>query len=261
MLSIISPAKTLDFESTPPFTEHTQPEYLEESKKLIQTLRTLSPAELSSLMNISDKLAQLNVARYAEWKPPFSLKSRENPARQAVFAFQGDVYVGLDAKALDKQTWENAQQHVRILSGLYGMLRPLDLIQPYRLEMGIKLKTTEGDNLYDVWRDRLTKDLAKAIDESGSPVLINLASNEYSKVIDRKALKRTVITPIFKDEKNGKLKVISFYAKKARGQMLSWILKNNLDDPEALKRFDIAGYTFDSALSNETDWVFTRGEQ
>lgn len=261
MLSVISPAKSLDFESSPPFKTHTQPDYLESSKTLIDLLRKLTPAQLSSLMGISDKLAQLNTARYAEWHTPFKLDDQENPARQAIFAFQGDVYIGFDAASQSKEVIERGQRQLRILSGLYGLLRPLDLIQPYRLEMGIKLSTPAGDTLYDFWRERVTNDLRDAIDASGSPVLINLASNEYFKVIDRKRLDRRIISPVFKDEKNGKLKIISFYAKKARGLMAAWILDNNVDDPEQLKHFDSAGYSFNAALSTENEWVFTRGEQ
>lgn len=261
MLSVVSPAKTLDFKSPLPFRHHTEPRYLEDSARLIKELRKLSPADLAGLMGISDKLAQLNVARYAQWHTPFSLDDDENPARQAIFAFQGDVYTGFNASEKSQEVLERGQQHLRILSGLYGMLRPLDLMQPYRLEMGIKLANPAGKTLYDYWSQRLTQDLASAIDESGSPVLINLASNEYFRVVDVKALKRRVITPVFKDEKNGKLKVISFYAKKARGLMAAWLLENDVDDPEHIKQFDEAGYSFNPSLSSDDEWVFTRAEQ
>lgn len=261
MLSVISPAKSLDFESPSPFATHTQPDYLEASQTLIERLRELSPAQLAKLMGISDKLAQLNTARYADWHTPFRLDDERNPAKQAIFAFQGDVYAGFDATSQEQQVIERGQRHLRILSGLYGLLRPLDLIQPYRLEMGIKLANPAGETLYDFWRERLTSDIREAIDDSGNPVLINLASNEYFKVIDRKRLDRRIISPVFKDEKNGKLKVISFYAKKARGLMAAWILDNEIDDPQHLQHFDGAGYAFNAALSTESEWVFTRGEQ
>lgn len=261
MLSVISPAKTLDFESSSPVPDHTLPDYLDSSAQLIERLRTLAPAQLSQLMGISDKLAQLNAARYADWSLPFDPESEKNPAKQAIFAFQGDVYTGLNAASLDKKTLKASQKHVRILSGLYGMLRPLDLIQPYRLEMGIKLANPAGNTLYEFWTKRLTEDLVRAIDESGSPVLINLASNEYFKAVDGKHLKRRIITPVFKDEKNGKLKIISFYAKKARGLMVAWILENKIDDPESLKDFNSAGYQYDPSLSKQDEWVFTRPEQ
>lgn len=261
MLSVISPAKTLDFESPTPSSTHTQPEYLNASAQLIDRLRELSPQQLSALMGISDKLATLNANRYIEWSLPFSLDAGSNPAKQAIFAFQGDVYTGLEAQRFSATELERAQQRLRILSGLYGMLRPLDLIQPYRLEMGIRLDNPAGATLYDFWRERLTHDLAKAVAQSGTPVLINLASNEYFKAIDAKHLGHRIVTPVFKDEKNGKLKVISFYAKKARGWMSAWILRHDIDDPEALKAFDIGGYEFDPSLSKQDEWVFTRPEQ
>ncbi|MGO2382523.1 MAG: peroxide stress protein YaaA, partial [Halomonas sp.] len=230
MLSVISPAKTLDFET--PSTTHqvTQPGFLTESQALIDILRDYSPQQISELMGISDKLAGLNAARFAEWEPPFSLEN----AKPAAQAFQGDVYTGLEAQTFSDADNRFAQQHLRILSGLYGLLRPLDLIQAYRLEMGTKLSNQAGKDLYAYWKPTLTNALAQAITESGSKVLVNLASNEYFKAVDAKKLNARVITPVFKDEKNGTFKIISFYAKKARGLMSAWIIHQQVNDPEAL---------------------------
>lgn len=256
MLSVISPAKTLDFETPPTTATYTQPAYLEQSAELIEILRDYSPQRLSELMGISDKLAGLNAARFAEWAPQFSPEN----AKPAAQAFQGDVYHGLDAPSFSEQDNQEAQQRLRILSGLYGLLRPLDLIQPYRLEMGTKLANSAGKDLYAFWRDRLTQDISQAVEESGSPVLVNLASNEYFKVIDAKRLTCRVITPVFKDEKNGQFKIISFYAKKARGLMAAWMIRQRVDYPEDLKRFDANGYRFNNSLSDGDTWVFTRRE-
>ncbi|MDX1467150.1 MAG: peroxide stress protein YaaA, partial [Halomonas sp.] len=208
------------------------------------------------LMGISDKLAGLNAARFAEWHTPFTPEN----AKPAAQAFQGDVYVGLEADTFDDDDNAFAQEHLRILSGLYGLLRPLDLIQPYRLEMGTRLENPAGKDLYAFWKATLTAELDRAVAESGSPALVNLASNEYFKAIDTKRLASRVITPVFKDEKNGKLKIISFYAKKARGLMAAWMIHQRLDDPEGLKDFDVAGYAFDPALSEGDTLVFTRAE-
>lgn len=256
MLSVISPAKTLDFETSPTTATYTQPEYLEQSAELIEILRDYSPQRLSELMGISDKLAGLNAARFAEWAPPFSPEN----AKPAVQAFQGDVYMGLDAPSFSERDNQEAQQRLRILSGLYGLLRPLDLIQPYRLEMGTKLANPAGKDLYAFWRERLTRDLSQAVEQSGSPVLVNLASNEYFKAIDAKRLTCRVITPVFKDEKNGQFKIISFYSKKARGLMATWMIRQRVDAPEDLKHFDVGGYRFNNSLSDGDTWVFTRRE-
>lgn len=207
-------------------------------------------------MGISDKLAGLNAARFAEWHTPFTPEN----AKPAVQAFQGDVYLGLEAETFSDDDNAFAQQHLRILSGLYGLLRPLDLIQPYRLEMGTKLANPAGKDLYAFWKDTLTEALDRAVAESGTPVLVNLASNEYFKAIDAKRLEARVITPVFKDEKNGQLKIISFYAKKARGLMSAWMIRQRLDDPEGLKEFDVAGYRFNATLSEGDTLVFTRRE-
>ncbi|WP_136255471.1 peroxide stress protein YaaA [Onishia niordana] len=256
MLSVISPAKTLDFETPPSTDTYSQPDYLEQSRELVGVLRDYSPQQLSELMGISDKLAGLNAARFTEWEAPFTPEN----AKQAAQAFQGDVYVGLDAASFSEDDNAFAQDHLRILSGLYGMLRPLDLILPYRLEMGTKLANPAGKDLYAYWRDTLTQDLDRAIKASGSPVLVNLASNEYFKAIDTKKLSSRVITPVFKDEKNGQYKIISFYAKKARGLMSAWMIRERLDDPEGLKNFDVAGYRYNAAMSEGNTLVFTREE-
>lgn len=256
MLSVISPAKTLDFETPATTALHTQPDYLERSQELIEILRDYSPQRLSELMGISDKLAGLNAARFADWAPPFTPEN----AKPAAQAFQGDVYVGLEAAGFDEDDNAFAQEHLRILSGLYGLLRPLDLIQPYRLEMGTKLENRAGKDLYAFWKPLLTAELDQAVAASGSPVLVNLASNEYFKAIDGRKLKARVITPVFKDEKNGKLKIISFYAKKARGLMAAWMIRQRLEEPEQLKAFDVAGYRFDAGLSEGDTLVFTRPE-
>ncbi len=256
MLSVISPAKTLDFETPATTAMHTQPDFLDRSRELVDILRDASPQRLSELMGISDKLAALNAARFTEWHTPFTVRN----AKPAAQAFQGDVYLGLEADTFSDDDNAFAQEHLRILSGLYGLLRPLDLIQPYRLEMGTKLETPNGRDLYAFWKGTLTEELDRVVAQSGSPALVNLASNEYFKAIDPKKLKARVITPVFKDEKNGKLKIISFYAKKARGLMAAWMIRERLDDPAELKDFDVAGYTYDPAMSEGDTLVFTRPE-
>lgn len=256
MLSVISPAKTLDFETPPTTKKVTQPDFLKQSQALIDILRDYSPQQISELMGISDKLAGLNAARFEEWQPPFSL----NNAKPAAQAFQGDVYTGLQAESFSEAENRYAQSHLRILSGLYGLLRPLDLIQPYRLEMGTKLSNSAGKDLYAYWKPTLTPALNEAIAESGSKVLVNLASNEYFKAVDAKQLDARVITPVFKDEKNGTFKIISFYAKKARGLMSAWLIEQQINEPNELKAFDVAGYRFDASASQGDTFVFTRKE-
>ncbi|MCM2131595.1 peroxide stress protein YaaA [Larsenimonas rhizosphaerae] len=254
MLSVISPAKTLDFETPPSTRLHSQPDFLSHSRELIDVLRTYSPHQLADLMKLSDKLAGLNTARNAEWHTPFTPEN----AKPAVLAFQGDVYQGLEAERWQEQDNEWAQQHLRILSGLYGVLRPFDLIQPYRLEMGTRLANSRGQDLYSYWRNDITTALQNAVEESGSATLVNLASNEYFKAVDKKAFGPEIITPVFKDAKNGQYKIISFYAKKARGLMSNWMIRQRLDDPEALKSFNEDGYSFNQAMSDKEQWVFTR---
>ncbi|TRW48107.1 peroxide stress protein YaaA [Aliidiomarina halalkaliphila] len=256
MLFVVSPAKNLDYESPVPTDDFSQPELLDEAASLVKVCKQLSPQDLSSLMNISDKLAGLNAARFTEWKTPFTTGN----AKQAVFAFNGDVYTGLDAKSLPAKDWKWGQQHMRILSGLYGVLKPLDLMQPYRLEMGTKLKNPRGKDLYEFWGDGITEKLNVAAQESKSDVLINLASNEYFKSVRPRKLKVPVITPVFKDTKNGQLKVISFYAKKARGLMARYIIEKKPNSIEELKSFNAEGYQFSSKLSSDKELVFTRAE-
>ncbi|MFP1723369.1 peroxide stress protein YaaA [Lonsdalea quercina] len=257
MLITISPAKTLDYTSPLPTTRHSQPELLERSSQLIERCKTLTPAEISSLMGISDKLAGLNAARFNDWQPHFT----PDNARQALLAFKGDVYTGLAAEDFSDRDFSFAQQHMRILSGLYGVLRPLDLMQPYRLEMGIKLKNQAGDNLYQFWGDTITGTLNQALEAQGDDILINLASDEYFKSVKPKKLNARIIKPVFLDEKNGKYKVISFYAKKARGLMSRFIIQNQLTKPEQLKEFDLEGYGFAAEASSADELVFKRAER
>ena len=257
MLLVISPAKTLDYESPLATDKYTQPQLLEASQQLIDIARQLSPAQIASLMSISDKLAHLNAERFNDWQPPFN----PDNARQAILAFKGDVYTGLDAASLNDEDFTFAQQHLRMLSGLYGILRPLDLMQPYRLEMGIKLANPQGKDLYSFWGDRLTEMLNDALKAQGDDILVNLASDEYFKAVKPKQLQGRIIKPVFLDEKNRKFKVISFYAKKARGLMSRYIIQHRLTDAEQLKAFDVEGYFFDEAASQGDELVFKRHEQ
>ncbi|MCH9297575.1 hypothetical protein C7431_10274 [Pantoea allii] len=257
MLMVISPAKTLDYESPLATQRFTQPALLEKSQQLIKIARKLSPAQVASLMSISDKLAHLNAERFNSWQPDFSLEN----ARQAILAFKGDVYTGLQAETFSEKDFDFAQDHLRMLSGLYGLLRPLDLMQPYRLEMGIKLANPAGQDLYRFWGDLLTEKLNDALASQGDDVLINLASDEYFKAIKPKKLHARLIKPVFLDEKNGKFKVISFYAKKARGLMSRYIIQHRLTKPEQLTRFDVDGYAFAADESRENELVFKRAEQ
>lgn len=256
MLLLISPAKTLDFETPAPTAEFTQADFLKQSKQLIGELRTLAPHDISKLMSISDKLGLLNFDRFANWKTPF----KPGNAKQAIFAFQGDVYTGMQAETFAPEDIHFAQQHLRILSGLYGLLRPLDLIQAYRLEMGTSFANSRGKNLYEFWGDSITTALNKQLKALSTSVVINLASTEYFSAVKPKLLNAEIITPVFKDEKNGQYKIISFFAKKARGMMSAYIIKHRITDPQAIKQFDVAGYTYEPALSNEREWVFTRAE-
>jgi cytoplasmic iron level regulating protein YaaA (DUF328/UPF0246 family) len=254
MLTVISPAKTLDFD-TPTVTDaFTQPVHLTQSRKLVRRMRQLSGQELSKLMHVSDNIADLNQQRFKKWKTPFNPEN----ARQAIFAFKGDVYIGLDAYSMTAQNVDFAQDHLRILSGLYGLLRPLDLMQAYRLEMGTRIDTDMGNNLYQFWDGRITKTLNQELKQSGSNSLINLASNEYFKSIKPKLLKADVITPVFKDYNKGSYQVIGFFAKKARGLMTRYLIDNEIDNPAALKDFSTEGYAFNTAMSNSNEWVFTR---
>jgi len=254
MLMLISPAKTLDFDSAPVTKSHSQSDFLADSRVLMKQLQALSPADVSGLMRISDKLGLLNYDRFQAWQTPF----KPSNAKQAVLAFQGDVYSGLGAETFSEQDFDFAQQHLRILSGLYGLLRPLDLIQPYRLEMGTKFNNSRGANLYQFWGETLTHAVNQQLEAIKSTSLVNLASNEYFKAIKPKQLAGEVITPVFKDWKNGQYKIISFYAKKARGLMSAYAIKNRLTSAEDLKSFAVDGYGFVPDLSSEREWVFTR---
>jgi cytoplasmic iron level regulating protein YaaA (DUF328/UPF0246 family) len=257
MLVVISPAKNLDYD-TPAATEvYTQPEMLDDSQTLITHCQTLSPATIGSLMKISDKLAGLNADRYASWHTPFDI----NNSKQALLAFNGDVYTGIDANSFSQEDFNYAQQHLRILSGLYGVLRPLDLMQAYRLEMGTKLSIGDSKNLYQFWDERISQKLNEAIDIQGDNVLVNLASNEYFKAVKFKTLNAEIYTPVFQDCKNGQYKVISFFAKKARGMMARYILQNQLTQVSQLQQFDSAGYQFSTEKSKGNTLVFTRQEQ
>ncbi|WP_272677025.1 peroxide stress protein YaaA [Providencia huaxiensis] len=257
MLITISPAKTLDYESPLATQQFTQPELLTESQKLINVCRKLTPSDIASLMKISDKLAGLNAARFEEWHADFTPEN----ARQAILAFKGDVYTGMQAETFSQDDFAFAQSHLRILSGLYGILRPLDLMQPYRLEMGIRLKNTRGKDLYEFWGDIITKRLNHALAEQKDQILINLASDEYFKSVNTKKLDGQIIKPVFLDEKNGKYKVISFYAKKARGLMSRFIIQNKLTTTDQLTDFNLEGYQFDESQSKGYELVFTRSEQ
>lgn len=254
MLTVISPAKTLDFDSPVSTRRATQPEFLEQSAALVEDARGLSPADIRSLMGVSEKIADLNHSRFMNWATPFDLDN----ARQSLLAFKGDVYTGLDAETLDSKQLTFAQKHLRILSGLYGVLRPLDLMQPYRLEMGLKFANRGGKNLYEFWGGEITGSLNRALKKSGSPVLVNLASNEYFKAVQPKDLEADVVTPVFKDLKGGKYRIISFFAKKARGQMARFIIDNELNEPEGLKKFRVDGYRYNKGESTARELVFTR---
>lgn len=257
MLIVVSPAKTLDYESPLATQTYTQPELTEHAAELIEVCRELTPMDIASLMKVSDKIAGLNAARFAEWQPEFTTEN----ARQAILAFKGDVYTGLAAETLTEEGFTYAQQHLRMLSGLYGLLRPLDLMQPYRLEMGTKLANPRGTNLYQFWGDIITDKLNAALAEQGDNILVNLASNEYFKSVKPKKLDAQLITPVFKDCKNGNYKVISFYAKKARGMMARYIIDNKINSVEDLKQFDVAGYYFVPSESTDKELVFKREEQ
>lgn len=255
MLIVISPAKSLDYKTAVTTSHFTLPEMLDESAKLLTKLRTLGPQELSELMGISNKLGLLNYQRFQTWHQPFTPEN----AKQAVLAFSGDVFQGLDAGTLTEMQLLKLQDKLRILSGLYGVLRPLDLMQPYRLEMGTKMKYRQSANLYAFWKRKITPTINKAVAASGSNVLVNLASNEYYKSIDTGKLDCEIVTPGFKDMKNGKYKMISFYAKRARGLMARFILENDIDNMIDLQAFDSEGYVFNPRLSKVGAPVFTRG--
>ena len=254
MLIIISPAKTLNFTTDIPCTTYTVPKHLNQSEQLVRVLEEKNPDQLSKLMGISSKLSMLNYQRYKQWHLPFTNIN----ARQAAFVFKGEVYTGLDINRFSEEDLEYSQKHLRILSGLYGVLRPLDLIQPYRLEMGIKLKVSGKKNLYDFWDRIITNSVLMAIEEQQDKLLVNLASSEYFKSIHTKELNARIITPVFKDFKNGSYKFLSTYGKKARGMMTRFILQNRLKTADGLKLFEEDGYFYNENFSTENTFVFTR---
>lgn len=256
MIAILSPAKNLDYETPVPVLDFTLPVYVEKSEKLIKGLRKLSPSKIGKLMDISPKLAELNYSRYQSWNKEIATPGAN--CRQAVYAFNGEVYNGFDAETLNNSDMEFAQNHLIILSGLYGVLKPLDLIQPYRLEMGSSFGVGRAKNLYQYWSNDVTNYLNKELEIHSSQYLINLASNEYSKVIDLKMFKYPVVTFHFKEEINGELKSVMMYAKKARGLMARYMIENKIDEPEKLKGFNAEGYLFSDNLSDEKNWYFTR---
>lgn len=256
MLALISPAKTLDYSTALPTDEYTQPRFLEQSAELIEVCRALSSTQVASLMKVSEKIAQLNVERFRDWQPNFDFSN----ARQAIYAFKGDVYTGLDAYSLNDKQIQFAQQHLRMLSGLYGVLRPLDLMMPYRLEMGTKLNNHMGKNLYSFWGDQITQLINEDLEKAGSQILLNLASDEYYKAVNEKNIQAKIVKPVFLDQKNGEYKTISFYAKKARGLMSRFMIEHEVSNIEQLHAFNTDGYYFDDVNSNDNEIVFKRDE-
>jgi cytoplasmic iron level regulating protein YaaA (DUF328/UPF0246 family) len=255
MLIVISPAKTLDYETAPVTRTHTKPTMLKQSQQLIDILRDYSALDLAELMKLSIKLAELNFDRYHDWQTPFNTKN----AKQAALAMKGDVYTGLDAESMTEGDFQFAQKHLRILSGLYGVLRPLDLMQAYRLEMGTKLTNPLGSDLYSFWGDSITRAINKALEAQGDDILVNLASNEYFKSIKPVQVEGRIVTPQFKEKKSGGYRMIGVYAKRARGLMSRYIIENRLQDPEQLKGFKTDGYRFSKQQSKGDQWVFVRG--
>lgn len=254
MLMVISPAKTLDYKTALVTDKSTTPQFVAEAQQLVKVMREFTPVELGKLMKISDKLAGLNVARFAEWQPEFTMEN----SKQALLAFKGDVYAGLDAESLNADELDYAQAHLRMLSGLYGLLRPLDLMQPYRLEMGTRVENPGGKNLYEFWGDSLTDCLNAYMEEQGLSTLLNLASNEYFKAVKPARLKAPLVNVDFKDQKNGEYKIISFYAKKARGLMARHVIQNRISSVGELRKFDVDGYYFSEEQSKPDHLVFLR---
>lgn len=257
MLIVLSPAKSLDYKTPVKVKTPTLPEFVSESAKLIADLKKLAPQDLAKLMGLSDQLAVLNVGRYRDWSKKFT----EANSKPAIYAFDGDVYDGFDVKTLDAKTVAFAQEHIRILSGLYGALRPLDLMQAYRLEMGTSFKNPRGKDLYAFWGSRVTDSLKKLLEKDKKPALLNLASEEYFKVLQPKDLGCPVISPVFQDGKDGKYKIISFYAKRARGLMARYVVENRISDPADLKGFNLDGYRYYAADSKPDKPVFRRAER
>ena len=255
MITLLSPAKTLDYESPLPVKDFSVPENLRQSKQLIKALRKKDPQDLSDLMGLSEKLANLNFERNMNWEPPVK---HSDDIRQAIFAFKGDVYTGLSAYSLKKSDINFLDKHVRILSGLYGILKPLDLMSPYRLEMGTKLETSEGKDLYEFWGQEITNSINESISTHKSKYILNLASVEYFSSVKKDLLNGEVISPVFKDYKNGKYKIISFFAKKARGSMTRYLIENRIDSPKDISGFDYDGYKYSKSESTEYLPVFLR---
>jgi len=254
MIIVISPAKSLYDKCPIHFEKSTPIDFLPEAEKIVSLLKKKKPAQLARLMDISPKLAELNFQRFQAWSLPFTPEN----SWQAVLMFNGDVYQGLKAETFTDTDFEIAQKKLRILSGVYGLLKPLDLIQPYRLEMGTNLPIARKKNLYDFWKMKITDKLNQELAQTDQKLLINLASNEYFNAIDIRKLNARIITPSFKENKDGKYQIVSFFAKKARGLMSRFIIQNNISYPEEMKAFDLEGYYFNNQLSGENDWVFTR---
>ncbi|TNE46241.1 MAG: peroxide stress protein YaaA [Deltaproteobacteria bacterium] len=254
MLVILSPAKTLDYQSPLPTQTFTQPQFSEQAHQLVEILRDYDVDGIRKLMSVSEKIATLNVDRYESYEPEFSTEN----ARQALLTFNGDSYIGFDLESYSEEDFAYAQDHLRTLSGLYGLLRPLDLMQPYRLEMGTKLPNPKGKNLYQFWGTQIADALNEALEAQGDDILVNLASNEYFKSVDRKALKATVVQPVFRDYKKGEYKLIAIYAKKARGFMADWILRSRAETIDDLKQFTGEGYVFSPSESTDTELVYLR---
>jgi len=254
MFIVISPAKKLDMDAPAPVSTHTQPKLLPYAQQLMDGLREKDSFDIAELMKLSMKLADLNVTRYQTWQTPFTLDN----AKQALWAFRGDVYQSMDADSFDEADIDFAQAHLGILSGLYGILRPLDLMQAYRLEMGTKFNNTHGKDLYAFWGDIITEQLNTALEIQGDNILINLASQEYFKSVRVAKLNAEIITPVFKEHKNGQYKVIGIYAKRARGLMSRYIIQNHLNSPDDLRSFDVGGYNWNAELSDAKELVFTR---
>jgi len=257
MLIVLSPAKSLDYKTPVKVKAPTLPEFVSESAKLIADLKKLAPQDIAKLMGLSDQLAVLNVGRYRDWSKKFT----ESNSKPAIYAFNGDVYDGFDVKTLNAKALDFAQDHIRILSGLYGALRPLDLIQAYRLEMGTAFQNARGKDLYAFWGARVTDSLKKVLEKEKKPVLLNLASEEYFKVLQAKDLGCPVIAPVFQDAKDGQYKIISFYAKRARGLMARYVVENRISDPADLKGFNLDGYKYYAAESTAVKPVFRRAER
>lgn len=255
MIVVLSPSKTLECSSSPiPLRQHTTPAFLAESTKLIEILREKTPEEIAKLMTISANLALLNYKRYQDFHVPFTIQN----SRPAIFSFKGDVYEGIEIEGYSEGDLKFAQAHLRILSGLYGLLRPLDLMQPYRLEMGIKLRNSRGKDLYQFWGDKITQALNFALREQSTDILLNLASQEYFKAVQESKLNGKIVNVIFKENKGGELRVIGLFAKRARGKMVNFIIKNHIKSAQDITKFTESGYRFDAALSDDKNYVFIR---